>query len=63
MDNIIKRLVGEVGIVVQGKTTEAGVRGLLQSDARPVLFDESDVDSYSDKERIQSILALAANGL
>jgi len=59
MDNMIKRLMGEVAVVVQGKTTEAGVRGILQSDARPVLFDESDVDSYNDKERIQSILALA----
>ena len=59
MDNVIKRLMGEIAIVVQGKTTEAGVRGTLQSDARPVLFDESDVDSQSDKERIQSILALA----
>lgn len=59
LDHIIKQLVGDVGIVVQGKTTEAGVRGLLQSDARPVLFDESDVESFSDKERIQSILALA----
>jgi putative DNA primase/helicase len=59
MDNVIKRLMGDVALVVQGKTTEAGVRGLLKSDARPVLFDESDVDSASDKERIQSILALA----
>jgi putative DNA primase/helicase len=59
MDNIVKKMLGETAIVVQGKTTEAGVRGLLQNDARPVLFDESDVDSHNDKERIQSILALA----
>lgn len=59
MDNMIKILLGESPIVVQGKTTEPGVRGLLQNDARPVQFDESDVDSNNDKERIQSILALA----
>ncbi len=59
MENIVKQLMSETAVVVQGKTTEAGVRGLLQSDARPVLFDESDVDSQNDKERIQSILALA----
>jgi putative DNA primase/helicase len=59
MEHIIKKLMGETAIVVQGKTTEAGVRGLLQSDARPVLFDETDVDSYNDKERIQSVLSLA----
>lgn len=59
MDSIVKKMMGDVAVVVQGKTTEAGVRGMLQSDARPVLFDESDVDGYSDRERIQSVLALA----
>jgi len=59
MDNFVKRLLGDTGIVVQGKTTEAGVRGLLQNDARAVLFDESDVDSHNDKERVQNILSLA----
>lgn len=51
--------MGETGVVVQGKTTEAGVRGLLQSDARPVIFDEADLDDNRDADRIQSILALA----
>lgn len=59
MDNFVKRLLGDTGVVVQGKTTEAGVRGLLQNDARAVLFDESDVDNNNDKERIQNILSLA----
>lgn len=59
MDNFVKRLIGDTGVVVQGKTTEAGVRGLLQNDARAVLFDESDVDNNNDKERIQNILSLA----
>ena len=59
MEKVVKKLMGETGVIVQGKTTEAGVRGLLQSDARPVLFDESDVDDVKDAERIQSILALA----
>ena len=59
MEKVVKTLMGETGVVVQGKTTEAGVRGLLQSDARPVLFDESDVDDIRDIDRIQSILALA----
>ena len=59
MDNIVKKLMGRVAVVVQGKTTEAGVRGTLQSDARPVLYDESDVDGFDDRSRVQSILALA----
>jgi putative DNA primase/helicase len=32
---------------------------LLQSDARPLLYDEADVDDQRDKDRVQSILALA----
>ena len=59
MDNIVKKLLGDTALVVQGKTTEAGVRGLLQNDARAVLFDESDVDNNNDKERVQNVLALA----
>jgi putative DNA primase/helicase len=59
MEHVVKKLVGETGLVMQGKTTEAYVRGKLQNDALPVMFDESDVDSYHDKERVQSILALA----
>lgn len=59
MENIVKKLLGDTAVVVQGKTTEAGVRGLLQNDARPVLFDESDVDNHNDKERVQNVLALA----
>ena len=59
MSILLRKVLGDIPVVVQGKTTEAGVRGLLQSDARPLLFDESDVDDENDKIRIQSILALA----
>lgn len=59
MSVLLRKVLGDIPVVVQGKTTEAGVRGLLQSDARPLLFDESDVDDENDKMRIQSILALA----
>lgn len=59
MEHVLKKLLGETGIVVQGKTTEAGVRGMLQSDARPVLFDETDVETQHDKDRVQSVLSLA----
>lgn len=59
MENLVLRLLGDIGVQIQGKSTSAGVSGLLQSDARPVLYDEADVDDARDKERIQSILALA----
>ena len=56
MENVMKRLTGETAVVVQGKTTEAAIRGILQSDALPILFDEGDVDTLADKDRIQSII-------
>jgi putative DNA primase/helicase len=59
LDNVVKRLLGETAVVVQGKTTEPGIRGTLQNDARPVVFDETDVDNKNDQERVQNILSLA----
>jgi putative DNA primase/helicase len=59
MENVVKRLTGETGVVVQGKTTEAAIRGILQSDALPIMFDEGDVDTIADKDRIQSIINFA----
>ncbi len=59
MESMVLRLLGDIGIQIQGKSTEAGIRGLLQSDARPLLYDEADVDDQRDKDRVQSILALA----
>ncbi len=56
VDNIVKPLLGESCIEVQGATTEAGIRGILQSDAMPVLFDETDVDTDGDKKRVQGVL-------
>ena len=59
MENIVRRMLGATALPVQGKSTEAGIRGTLKFDALPVLYDEADVDGYADKERVQGILALA----
>lgn len=56
---MVKRLLGDISLVVQGKTTEPGIRQELQSDARPVIFDEADVDDQNDKDRLQANLNLA----
>lgn len=44
---------------VEGFTTEAGIRAGLQSDARPVIYDEADRDDQKSDGRVQSVLALA----
>ena len=57
MENMVRRLLGSIRVAGQDNNTEAGGRGLLQSDSRPVLFDEADVDNFADKENIQGGLA------
>jgi putative DNA primase/helicase len=58
---VVKRIVGsvlgELAIYPQGATTEAGIRSTLVSDARPVVFDESETDKYAEQRR-QAVLGL-----
>lgn len=55
-DNVIKMVLGNVAINVNSETTAAGIRQFLQSDARPVLFDESEVKDDKSRARIGEIL-------
>lgn len=58
-ENIIKKLIGEIGVPFEGNTSEAAIRESLLSDAMPVLLDEAESVTSYDKERITNILALA----
>lgn len=58
MDNIIRPMMGDFGLFVQGRTTEAGVRQFLKSDAMPVLFDEAESENQRAGSTIESVLAL-----
>lgn len=59
MENIVRPLLGSLAIVLQGKTTEAGIRGELGHDARPVVFDEAETQSDIDRARMQQAIDLA----
>ncbi|MGK7871509.1 hypothetical protein [Falsiroseomonas sp. E2-1-a20] len=59
MDNILIPAFGSFALLVQGKTSEAGIRGELGQDARPVLFDEAETQSEQDRGRIQQVIDLA----
>lgn len=59
MENIVRPLLGSLAIVMQGKTTEAGIRGELGHDARPVVFDEAETQSDIDRARMQQAIDLA----
>lgn len=58
MDNIMRPMLGRVGLFVQGDTTEAGIRQALSYDARPVLFDEAEGESERAQVRMQNVMAL-----
>lgn len=53
---LVKRMMGEMALSVQSKTTEAGLRRFLQSDAMAVVFDEAESETKKDLERMENIL-------
>lgn len=60
LNRYVLPLLGNLALAAAGGTsTEAGIRQTLDSDARPVVIEESESNSPADKARIQSILALA----
>jgi putative DNA primase/helicase len=59
LDNIVKPTLGAIALQVQSKTTEAGLRGELGLDARPIVFDEAESQNTRDRDRLQQILDLA----
>lgn len=59
LTNILRPAVGALALLVQSKSTEAGIRQTLGFDARPVLFDEAETQNEPDRARVQLILDLA----
>lgn len=59
LDRYVAPLLADMGLVVAGNTTEAGLRQTLRADALPVVFDEAESNEKADQVRMQSILALA----
>lgn len=58
LERLIKTILGESKIYVQGNTTEAGVRQSLKADAVPVLFDEFETNGPRSAENIASCVEL-----
>lgn len=55
MDNIVSVCLSKIALYVAGNTTEPGIRRALQSDARPVIFDEAERDSAAAAARMDAI--------
>lgn len=58
-DNIVKPMLGQSALVVQGNTTEAGIRQSLKQDARPIVFDEAESEDASSQRRMKGVIELA----
>lgn len=57
VDKLVGALFGNIALYPLGSTTEAGLRQAIGSDARPVIFDESEGDKHKE-ERRQAIIQL-----
>lgn len=57
--NIIQPILGTSALLVQGNTSEAGIRGQLGSDALPVVFDEAESENKDSQRRLDNVLELA----
>ncbi|MBF0140103.1 MAG: hypothetical protein HQL74_07470 [Magnetococcales bacterium] len=57
---ILNRIIGNIAIIAEGKTTEAGIRQTLGYDAIPVIFDEFEPGGDSKSNSIvQEVIELA----
>src|SRR5690554_3490230 len=58
-DNMVAPLLGPCALMVQGNTSEAGIRQSIKQDARPVIFDEAESEDAGAQRRMQSVIELA----
>lgn len=57
-DNIIRKMINNISISVQGNSTEAGVRQKLRLDALNVIFDEAEAENEQAYARMQNVMGL-----
>lgn len=58
MENMVIPLLGDSKVHALGKSSEAGIRQMLNGDALPVVIDEAESDEKSQKDSMQAILTL-----
>lgn len=58
VEKLMAPLMGGMAVRVQSKTSEAGIRQLLGSDALPVIFDEAEREDAASSVRMQGVLDL-----
>lgn len=58
MENFLQGSLGDMGLSYLSVTTAAGIRGEIQKEARPVIFDEAEGEDVQARQRMQDILDL-----
>lgn len=59
IENIIQPAVGEIGLYVEGETTEAGIRQFIGRDCKPTIIDEFEANTMEKRKRVEGVLSLA----
>ena len=59
LEHIVAPCLGDFAIFASQDTTDAGIRQMLGSDARPVMLDEFEAEAVESQSRIQKMLELA----
>lgn len=57
--NLLRLLIGDFGIHLEGASTEAGIKGVLRGDVLPVCFDEGETQNDKARQRMQEVLDMA----
>lgn len=58
LEKLVKVMMGENSLYVQGGTTEAGIRQSLGADAVPVMFDEFETNGRGSDENVKNLIEL-----
>lgn len=58
MQDIIGKIFGDHATKIMGRSTEAGIRQSVASDARPLLFDENETTDKKSEGRVASVIEL-----
>lgn len=59
LENVISMALGKASLMVQGSSSEAGIRQKLMADAFPVIHDEAEGEKQADRDLMQKKLELA----
>ena len=59
LEEVINGVLGKTAFLTASKSTAAGIRQSLKSDALPVIFDEAEAEEMADRVRLQEVFDMA----